>query len=744
MYPSAFLRMIRQFQHTKLMKMAGKGNIADRIRTTKPGELAVLFLYYLTLALDANFRLKNRNRSSDVADPGLHTGLAYFVPNDPYKDHILKFATQNDISMCSGFKSLVHAETKFSTGLRVTGVGLCLCARHEFVCPIGVGDLQKGERYCNMDYIFFSSLLPVLFLSVVVSYDITCQWKINLFKRMEQLPELLWLPLALATSSFLFGIPKFHAPAHAAACATPHSLNLMPGVGRTDEMGPGQDTIASTITLAITTGESVLLRQRYILALSECERHQIALEEFNLSVDAAHREEWTKMIEDWDAVKSNPNPYIATKTLKRKYMPSSQMRKERPPPEASPVVIKLAQAPSQCLASDIKNKTALSANQHTNVQQRRAALHHQIHNFHSIQAVYMVDIEDITNRNLDDLDAKPEEITLWLPSTLQPATRTAICMNDISIVEEKLREAQCHDALIQLQNYLHTKSHCVKYRNLHICGQRANTCAHALIDSLLHKIDCAAWKYRVAHAVLLSLRGPGSWERELRTLQAKDICGPNATTSGDIDDANIPSTQATLRIEWAKARARGARWTEEVVLLKEEMHHMRKFLQWRAEWWQEQCQPLPTIKFVIPGSSGKLPTDIGMPSGGSLTTDQWLLLSTIYGPIIIPQLWAACLPKDVDEEVLRHCVAVVEKMEVKKQEEANHKAINKQAIEDAKKLGKEAVTTEQARIARENVALAEAKKQEKVQQMAAKQADKARLATEKKARNAELKVRISI
>ncbi|KIJ15289.1 hypothetical protein PAXINDRAFT_11827, partial [Paxillus involutus ATCC 200175] len=74
-----------------------------------------------------------------------------------------------------------------------------------------------------------------------------------------------------------------------------------------------------------------------------------------------------------------------------------------------------------------------------------------------------------------------------------------------------------------------------------------------------------------------------------------------------------------------------------------------------------------------------------------------------------------------------------------KQEEANHKAINKQAIEDAKKLGKEAVTTEQARIARENVALAEAKKQEKVQQMAAKQADKARLATEKKARNAELK-----
>lgn len=41
---------------------------------------------------------------------------------------------------------MAHAEMKFMTGLRATGVGLCLCARHEFVLPCGVGDLQKGER----------------------------------------------------------------------------------------------------------------------------------------------------------------------------------------------------------------------------------------------------------------------------------------------------------------------------------------------------------------------------------------------------------------------------------------------------------------------------------------------------------------------------------------------------------------------------------------------------------------------
>jgi len=27
--------------------------------------------------------------------------------------------------------------------------------------------------------------------------------------------------------------------------------------------------------------------------------------------------------------------------------------------------------------------------------------------------------------------------------------------------------------------------------------------------------------------------------------------------------------------------------------------------------------------------------DIGVPSGGSLTADQWLLLATVYGPIVV-------------------------------------------------------------------------------------------------------------
>ena len=59
------------------------------------------FLYSLFIAMDVNFQLKNCARSSDNSDPGLHTGLAYFVANPPYHDYLLRFATQNDVRLLS-------------------------------------------------------------------------------------------------------------------------------------------------------------------------------------------------------------------------------------------------------------------------------------------------------------------------------------------------------------------------------------------------------------------------------------------------------------------------------------------------------------------------------------------------------------------------------------------------------------------------------------------------------------------
>ena len=50
------------------------------------------------------------------------------------------------MSTCTGLAALDYANTKFSKGYEVTGVGLCLCSRHENIQANGVGNLQKGER----------------------------------------------------------------------------------------------------------------------------------------------------------------------------------------------------------------------------------------------------------------------------------------------------------------------------------------------------------------------------------------------------------------------------------------------------------------------------------------------------------------------------------------------------------------------------------------------------------------------
>lgn len=78
--------------------------------------------------------------------------------------------------------------------------------------------------------------MPLLALTLVASYDIACQCKINFPSRMEHMPSSMRLSDS-QMENMQFGIPKFHGPAHELKCQAPHSLNLMPGVGRTDGEG---------------------------------------------------------------------------------------------------------------------------------------------------------------------------------------------------------------------------------------------------------------------------------------------------------------------------------------------------------------------------------------------------------------------------------------------------------------------------------------------------------------------------
>ncbi|KAG1804315.1 uncharacterized protein BJ212DRAFT_1304335 [Suillus subaureus] len=126
-------------------------------------------------------------------------------------------------------------------------------------------------------------------------------------------------------------------------------------------------------------------------------------------------------------------------------------------------------------------------------------------------------------------------------------------------------------------------------------------------------------------------------------------------------------------------------------------------------------------------SCGKLPTDIGMLPGGSLTVDQWLLLSTI------PQLWSTCLLTDASSKVLNQHLDVIQILETQKQVAASHKADNRKSLAKVKKQGTDAYALQKAQIAQEKLVLAKAKKTAKLKAAAAMEAEKLRLVAKKKA-----------
>ncbi len=138
-------------------------------------------------------------------------------------------------------------DTNFSKGLQYTSVGTVLCAWGEFL--MWLVDLHKGERYmideeqpwmyklmpearyAPMDYVFGSALQPFAgLLAMIISYDITCQWFINLDAHMKK-----WLPEIPPPSVKLTpAIPKFHEPAHKQDNHQEFSCNYIKGMGALD------------------------------------------------------------------------------------------------------------------------------------------------------------------------------------------------------------------------------------------------------------------------------------------------------------------------------------------------------------------------------------------------------------------------------------------------------------------------------------------------------------------------------
>ncbi|KAJ7060539.1 hypothetical protein C8F01DRAFT_988536, partial [Mycena amicta] len=597
----AFSRMARQYASLKRVKRAGLGHQAGGWNTTaegeskvKPGAVAVRcwacprpdfnipqgwdtckpedkprFLYSLMLAMDANFRLKNRIRANERHDPSLGPGWGYFVDDGPYWEHLRDYVAEEDISTCIAFAALMQKDTKLTTGLRVSGVGGCVCVCHGVVRAQGLGDLQKGERYANMDYILMHALGDARVKQLVLSYDIACQWKQNLRKRVINILDKSDIPPSLDNFNIQFALPVWHAAAHEESCQVENSLTYNVGVGRTDgegiertwavlnpigfatkEMGQGNrhDTIEDKvdhINFEKNVGEGETLARKLIIAVTEREKQIAEFVKVDSSLDPSLRREWLRQVKDWLVDKTQPNPYlmaggkdagpskaqVAAELKKAEVEEARAGRGEFIEARMTAAAFIKALLQLEDLKRRIKNEVRgsgnLTADRSAQIDELRASFFKKLKVVQRQQDFFMPGVSplQIAEEECRDGNRPPpraEDVKLWFPSDLTETQRGRACKRGLMDIKGKLRQAQCGDALARIRSLLYTKTHLIHYRNANSVGQHATTRSSTLISRVTDQIAREVAKYRQAWTALRRLMGD-AYAPQLRELLDADV-----------------------------------------------------------------------------------------------------------------------------------------------------------------------------------------------------------------------------
>ncbi|KAJ6517357.1 hypothetical protein C8R47DRAFT_1172779 [Mycena vitilis] len=584
-----FVRMTKQWRNVRMLKRAGRGHDPLGIANTAQGECALLCPacpqpdinmspdwasapadkhLLLTRSLDFSMRYSN--------------GWAFFCEVKTYMSHVKKFWNQKQPRSHCVAHDAVDKPDRESRGTASSGIGAVDCARHNMKRPNAVGDLQLGERYVNMDYLFFRSLARSSLIRLFVSYDIACQWHINIWIRMHAYQDVDITIGGVKYVTFL--VPKFHLPAHIEACNLKFSFNLTRDVGQTDgeapergwananplarstkEMGPGsrRDTLDdhfNDVNYKKIIALGYMLRKKTETAVPEMVRTQQALDDMEGSLGERVVKEWTTMAELWEADDKKPNPF---ETL-RKDLHVAKVRAELAEEAAAKQAAGLEDAGSvrgemhlteligmglqlqdqqRILAFDVA-ATGLhpTPGQRRAMTERTSKLGRKIVAWIDVQEKFFPGLKNV--RELEDAararaaQTQPVagvnvyDVKLWLPSAVARAPWAASegirVPKDTHMHEYRLRVGQAEEALHELRRLLLVRTHLYQLKDVHASGVRANMRSQDKISALNNQAKRSAAQYRTAREALVTL-GPlvmrAEWERTLLELHDDYIRG---------------------------------------------------------------------------------------------------------------------------------------------------------------------------------------------------------------------------
>ena len=195
-----------------------------------------------------------------------------------------------------------------------------------------------------MDSLFYHDIQQSPLNNFIISYDITCQWSINLQERMFSFNHQFFLFNGVTQVKFF--VPKFHLPAHISACQSKYLFNYGKGVGWTEEEAPERGW-SDTNTLAPSTREmgpgsrwdtlnyhfgdhnwqkvtrmgkwcitqvpqkGASLHQKLLSAATDMAEHKIGHNEISSNFSEEILVSWTNQVKAWENDPTQPNPFKA-------------------------------------------------------------------------------------------------------------------------------------------------------------------------------------------------------------------------------------------------------------------------------------------------------------------------------------------------------------------------------------------------------------------------------------------------
>ncbi|KAF7969559.1 hypothetical protein HWV62_26913 [Athelia sp. TMB] len=626
-----FLRVIRVFKVLTMLKRSGQAHGIDaHFPLRPPGSIIVpcfacpevgLNMSFDDQEIDEEFRWTFWPSTDDVS---LTEGRGIFPAKDSYQAYLKHAGISPEKSTCAKLNAVdMQNKLKFR-GCTITGVVSVNCARHNFFWHGSTVDLQLGEKYSNTDYALAQSLyLANQLWWILLTYDINCQYGINLVERFRKsFPGLVG-----TAEKLVLLVGKMHLRGHKEDCQYRFSLNYTDCCGHTageaiegswaeakqagtstKEMNPGHrhDTLTdyqNDWNHGKVQGLTDYLYRQYTNAKATLPGKIMHFHGLSRRHGQELATKWLKMPttpifkrKEWHSVYR----YLPGRaTVFRNMLADEASRASAiSDQQTTPVAIFLNEGlklkSTQWKAAHIlkhhrKHKDPADL---TQLQTLRVSLTVAIKKWRKQQQVIMPSVVDLVVKQQVET---PEEETLFLPSDFQEGAsdHQKYQLETLAPQELKLWEGSAHDHLESVRQAVKYVVSLAGDKRRHACGRPMNTRATEILNQGNEKKRAAVESYRKAREIIVQL-GRSMADGMFPALLDEDLSMKDVTSSHKLGDGlkvdswiwrhgplgEMPQRECdefqeqSDSVQWFRARADMYRWIEQKETLEYEFRRV--------------------------------------------------------------------------------------------------------------------------------------------------------------------------